>query len=143
LKNRAGLDELLNLLLPFAQQTLEKNGTFLPFAAALSADGEPRMVAGYTGKETSTAEELIELILSGLRNGVREGEYRAVGICFDARVTPPNGGSKTDAVQVSLENVEGDAVQIFLPYRKNLFRKIVYGELFASGADPQVFPVKS
>jgi hypothetical protein len=38
------LDELLDTLLPFAQQMLQKHGEFFPFGAAMTSSGEIRHV---------------------------------------------------------------------------------------------------
>jgi len=40
---------------------------------------------------------------------------------------------------VTLEENEGEAVNVFMPYRKRLLRGIEYGEIFASAADKSVF----
>jgi len=51
----------------------------------------------------------------------------------------PDGSGKTDAIRVTLEENEGEAVNVFMPYRKRLLRGIEYGEIFASAADKSVF----
>jgi len=43
------LDALLELTLPFAQQQLAEHGEFFPFAAAVGADGAPRLIAADPG----------------------------------------------------------------------------------------------
>ena len=52
--SRADLDNLLNSLLPFAQQMLKRYGEFYPFARVLTAEGEIAAVAAYTGDERAT-----------------------------------------------------------------------------------------
>ncbi|MEA2711218.1 MAG: hypothetical protein QOF78_3819 [Phycisphaerales bacterium] len=40
------LDELLNALIPFAQQMLAEHGEFFPFGASMDAKGESSVRAG-------------------------------------------------------------------------------------------------
>jgi hypothetical protein len=42
---RDEMDSLLDMLLPFAQQQLEKHREFFPFAASIDSSGTPAMVA--------------------------------------------------------------------------------------------------
>lgn len=138
--SRNDLDELLNVLLPHAQQLLKKHGEFYPFAASMRHDGEIGLEAAYAGEEHPASQEVLDLLIQGFRLGAREGRYRAVGICVDVCVKSPNGHGQTDAVRVSLEHAAGNAVEVYLPYRKGLLGRITYGELFATERTPEVFP---
>jgi hypothetical protein len=48
---RDEMDLLLDMLLPFAQQQLEKHGEFFPFAASIDSSGALAMVAVDLGDE--------------------------------------------------------------------------------------------
>src|SRR3954447_24475506 len=122
---------------------LKRYGEFYPFARVLTAEGEIAAVAAYTGDEHPPSQVVIDELVAALRGEAGEGRLRATGICFDARVLPPGGIDKTDAVAVRLEHVDGEAVQVFLPYRKKPFRRIVCGELFATAAAAQIFSVSA
>jgi hypothetical protein len=137
--SREDQDQLLNVLLPHAQELLKKYGEFYPFAASLTTDGQVELHAGYSGEEKPPSQEIIDLLVEGLRSEAQEGRFRAAGICFDVRVQPPDGQAKTDAVAVTLEHQAGDAVCVYLPYRKRFLGKIAYGDLFATAEDPQIF----
>ncbi|HAF16189.1 MAG TPA: hypothetical protein DCK93_16980 [Blastocatellia bacterium] len=88
--------------------------------------------------ETPTGT-IADLLLEGFRAGARSGEHKAVALCVDVRVDAPDGSGKTDAIRVTLEENEGEAVNVFMPYRKRVLRGIQYGEIFASATDKSVF----
>src|SRR6266851_7358732 len=133
--SRDDLDNLLSACIPFAQQMLGKHGSFVPFGCTMKPSGEISLAASYDDKSDIAAEEIADLLLEGFRAGARSGEYKAVAWCVDVRVDPPDGSAKTDAIRVTLEENGGEAVNVFMPYRKRMLRGIAYGELFASAAD--------
>lgn len=140
--SRPDLDSLLNALLPFAQGMLAKHGEFYPFAATLKQSGELALEASHTGDDHSASSEVLVLLETGLRQRAQaeDSVLRATGICVDARVQPPSSTEKTDAIQMKLEHVDGEAIEVFLPYRKNFLGRLKYGELFAAPGTPTVFP---
>lgn len=97
------------------------------------------MVGAADGTEHPKSTDLIGLLEAGLRKNASENKIRASGICFDVRVTLPDQQHKTDAIQVSLEQLEGEAVNVFLPYEKKFWKRIRYGEMFASKGDVRIF----
>jgi len=62
------------------------------------------------------------------------GQIRAAAICYDSRFTP-EGGEKTDAIAVSLEHRDGDAVLFMQPYSKARFTGFKFGQLVAMRPD--------
>jgi hypothetical protein len=136
---REDLDNLLSACIPFAQQMLAKHGTFFPFGCTMSPTGEVNLAAGYDDKPGIDAQEIADLTLEGFRAGARSAEYKAIALCVDVRVDAPDGSGKTDAIRVTLEENGGEAMNIFMPYRKRMLRGIAYGEIFASAADHTVF----
>jgi len=136
---REDLDNLLSTCIPFAQQMLAKHGTFFPFGCTMSPAGEINLAAGYDDKPGVNAQEIIDLMLEGFRAGARSGDYKAVALCVDVRVDAPDGSGKTDAIRVTLEENGGEAINVFMPYRKRMLRGIAYGEIFASAGDHSVF----
>ena len=127
------LDGLLNVTLPFAQQMLAKSGEFYPFGAAVTADGETRLLAGDPSQgEHPARAEVLSTLLGGLRQ--TRADLRAVAICSDVRLTD------TDAVRVELEHRDGHAMNVLMPYKKKRFaRGVEYGKLRAGAADRQVW----
>jgi hypothetical protein len=135
---REDLDNLLSACIPFAQQMLGNQGSFLPFGCTMSQNGKISIAASYDDKPGVGAQEIADLLLEGFRRGAVSGEYKAIALCIDVRVDSPDGSGKTDAIRVTLEE-NGEAVNVFMPYRKRVLRGIVYGELFASHADRTIF----
>jgi len=133
------LNDLLNTLYGFAQEMLAKHGEFFPFGAEINRDDELTHVQGYTGDECPPSQQVIDLLIQGLRDQAEKYEIRAAGICFDVRVVPPNNTKKTDAICARLEHENGEAVEVYLPYVKGWFGKIKYGELFAGQGERTIF----
>jgi hypothetical protein len=133
------LDELLNALLPFAQEMLAKHGEFFPFGGSVATDGEIAHVGAHSGDERPPSQEVIDLLITGFAKQAKEGRIRAAAICLDVRTIPPGQSEKTDAICTRLEHVNGEAVDVFLPYRKGRLGKHKYGELFASKGEHYVF----
>ena len=134
------LDNVLNAILPFAQQMLAKHGEFYPFGSTMTNDGEiVAQGAALEGNDHPASRPLIELMTQAFRKQALAGQIRAAGICYDVRTTPPGQTAKTDAICVALEHNTGQCVNVFVPYKKGWFGKVQYGELFASKRDPQIF----
>ena len=133
------LEELLNALVPFAQEMLSKHGEFYPFGASVDAKGEVACVAGETGEEQPDSQEVIELLVQGFRAEAKRGEIRAAGICYDARIVPPGRKERSDAIAVRLEHKKGEALEAYVPYSKGRSGKYTYGDLFAAEGDRTIF----
>lgn len=132
------LDSLLDALLPFAQQQLEKRGEFFPFGASMGVDGKIAYVAAQLHDEQPPSQEVIDVLVSGLQRSAESGELRAAGVCLDVRTIPPGSSEKTDAICVRVER-QGEAVAIYLPYRKPRLGKTKYGELFATAGESVIY----
>jgi hypothetical protein len=127
------LDGLLNMTLPFAQQMLSKHGEFYPFGAAMTTSGETRLLAGELGQEHPASDDVLSLLVEGLRQD--RGSLRAVAICSDVRLPD------FDAIRVELEHRDGQAMAVLLPYKKKRFgRGVDYDDLRGGTAEKQVRP---
>jgi hypothetical protein len=133
------LDELLNALLPFAQQMLSAHGEFFPFGAAMNADGQIALHSAGTGSEQPASTEVIDMLIAVFRQQAANKEVRACGICYDVRVIPPGHTDKTDAICVALEHESGESIGVILPYSKGFWKRMKYGTLYATAMDRQMF----
>lgn len=133
------LNELLNALLPFAQQMLAEHGEFYPFGSTMTVEGEIVAQGASIGEEHPKSQPLIELLTEAYRQQALNGEIRAAGICYDVRTIPPGQTEKTDAVCLALEHQTGQSVSVFVPYKKGLFGKVKYGAIFAAAREPEFF----
>ena len=136
---QADLEELMNFLIACALQFLAKSAEFYPFAASMTADGAIQANMSGTGEEHPKSDELISILTDAFRQEAVEGKLKATGICYDVRVILEGAKEKTDAICVWLEHVDGDAVEILLPYRKSWTGKIKYDELRMTSAEHEVF----
>lgn len=137
--DRQDLDSLLGSLLGFAQQTLNRYGEFYPFGAVLTTEGEVVLQGGQLiGTDRPPSQAIINLILDGVRSQANTGEIRAAGICYDVRMTLPDG-TATDAIDVSLEHRSGLSVLVSQPYAKRRLRGFEYRELIAQPGEPRIF----
>jgi hypothetical protein len=135
------LDELVNALFSFAHQMLADHGEFFPFGASMSNDGEIAYSSGLDGEEEQPdSTRVLELLLQGFAGQAASGHIRAAGVCMDVRVVPPDGGEPVDAMCAQLEHEQGEAVDVFLPYRLKPEGGLEYDDLFAGPGDSRVFP---
>jgi hypothetical protein len=131
------IEQLLNFLLPSAEQMLSKEGQFHPYAAMVAADGEVKSVSAPAGEVPDVADLLVALH-EELRGRAAQGSIRASGIAADVTLTDPDSGETTDAVQVELDHADADAVDIYVPY-ESAGEGIKFGELVAAAGREPVF----
>lgn len=132
-------EQLLDVLLPFAQQMLSKHGEFYPFGATINTEGKLALAEGYTGSEKPESQECIDLLTGGFKKQAEQGAIRTSSICYDVRTIPPGQTEKVDAVCMDFEHKDGEAVSVLMPYKKGLTGQIKYGELFAVKGEKRVF----
>ena len=131
-------EELLNVVLPLAEELLAKHGEFFPFGATMNRQGGVSHVAGYTGLEQPPSAELITLIKSAFRKGAQDGEYRATALAYDVRVRSQTVDEKIDAVAVDLDHMDMYSVIVYFPYKIHNGR-VELGSPFAQQGSGNVF----
>jgi|SRR5438093_11493348 len=136
---REDTDELLDIVIKNAQRHLSKYGEFHPFGAAMGKDGKGQLRAAYTGEEHPSPHDLIALLIDVFRVDARANKLRATALCINATVIDPRTGERTDAVEVRLEDVDGESADCYLPYSRSSKEQIEYGEIFAVRGSPSVF----
>jgi len=139
---KTDFDQLLNTLIPFAQEMIAKHGEFFPFGSSIGMDGKIHIDNPYEDNNSPTSQLIIDLITQAFRRSALDGKIRAAGICYDVRTIPPGKNKKTDAIWISLEQRTGEAVDVIVPYKKGLFGKYSYGKLFAADREPMFFEQK-
>jgi len=133
------IQEILNFLLPFAEQMLNEHGEFYPYAAAVDSEGELSAVGAQVDEsESPDVGEVLLALHEGLRAQAAEGSIRASGIAADVTLTDPDSGDTTDAVQVELDHAEAEPVDVFVPYETES-GGIKFGELVAAEGREPVF----
>jgi hypothetical protein len=114
---KADCETLMNWVLPFAQQMLERHGEFFPFGCAMRPNGELVPVASYDGSNHPPSSELILLIKEGFVDGVRNKQYKATALAYDVRVKLPSSGESSDAIAISLNHRDNYSLIVLFPYR--------------------------
>lgn len=123
------LDNLINHLLPFAEQQLKKNGSFYPYAATINEGGEVTLRSIYAENDRPDPQVLISESEEIIKAAIGEGRVSAAAICYDTHITAPDG-SKSDAIRFDLEQAEGESITVLIPYTLS-GEDIMYGELVA------------
>jgi len=108
--------ELVDTLLPFAEQTLAKYGELYPFGAQMTSSGKVEAAAIHSEQEHPPSSELIEILHGAFAAKARAGEIRASGLAYDVRVQALGASEKSDAVAIELEHREGYNVIVYFPY---------------------------
>ena len=128
------LDGLVSATLPFAQQQLEKQGAFFPFAGVVDRDGTTRLIAAHEGNERPAAQDLLDRLYEAARS--QGSSIRAAAFVADVKVP----GKPGDAIRVGVEHAEGVAIAVLLPYSKRrLGRGIDYEQLRAAPGERHVW----
>ena len=133
------LEQLINALIPFAQQMLSKQGDYYPFGSSIGLDGKIAYISTFDGNERPPYPQVIENLTYIIKHKIKNGEIKAAGICYDIRTIPPGQTKKSDAIFIGLEHQSGEAMEFCLPYKKGVLGKITYGKLFAGSRDRQFF----
>jgi hypothetical protein len=139
---KADCEDLMNAVLPFAEQMLATHAEFIPFGGATRPDGEIVSIAGYDGSEHPKSVEIIALMKEAFITAAQKSEYKATAIVYDVRVVLPSTKEKSDAIAVSLNHRDGYSVIVLFPYKIDA-AKLVWGEIFANKGEADIFPPPS
>ena len=132
------MDQLLNAAIPFAQEELAKHGQFYPYGAAITTDGDVKLLGAHSGTEKPRSQSLIDSLIEGAAQEL--SRLRAVALVADVRVSSGGG----DAVRVEIEHREGLALTVLLPYVKKAFgRGVQYKQLSAAEGARRFWPAST
>jgi len=120
------LDALLGAALRIAQQHLAEAASFEPFVLVMGSDG--RMLSAEVDRsEIGThpeSEEIADAATAQLRG--LAASVRATALTLGVRLAK----ERSDAIEVRLENRDGVALLVLLPYRRPRFGgRIEYGDV--------------
>ena len=109
----ADLDQLLSASLEAATRLLGVDGEFYPFAVALTGGGELVAPTVDPGEAQPAADRVVDLLVEALREG--KAAFRVVAVVSDVTIAG-DPGQQRDAIRVELEERDGDAVTVVVPY---------------------------
>ena len=130
--------QLVDAVLPFAQQMLSKHGEFYPHGAELNSAGKVALVGAHNGNEHPPSAELIDILHTGFAARAKAGQVRATALAYDVRVEPPGSSAKSDAVAIELEHRDGYNVTVYFPYAIQS-GVVSFGTPFAAPGPHRVF----
>jgi hypothetical protein len=135
-------EELMNLVVPFAQRMLKDRHAFAPFGATMAPSGQINGAMAGPGAEKPDVDLLISLLELGFHQGAREGKYKATAIVVDMVVIPPGKSAKQDGVAVRLDHRDGYSVIVGFPYSFSNDGELVMEPPFATEGAHQIFSAR-
>jgi hypothetical protein len=138
---RAAADDVAELFrqgLKLAKQLLGEQPGFYPFGYVMGNSGKLSLLSGYTDKEHSEATEILRLIEGAIQMAARGGAKAAL-IGVDAHEVL-NGGKRQDAIVLTAEHVDGEPLQMIVPYTRR-WRRLSYGEPRTQSTHPKLLVV--
>jgi len=133
------VQDLMNFVMPVAQDMLKKYGEFYPYGGVINSKGETVLTGVHNENERPSSMELIELITKAFQTGAKAGEYRATAIVYDVRIVPPGSKEKSDAIAINLDHADGLSITVLLPYQIREKGEVTYGTLFAQNGESKIF----
>lgn len=132
-------EQVLNAVLPLAEQMLNRDRGFLPFGGTLSAEGEITCTGGWSGDDRPDAEEAVEMLQEDFRSGARSGEYKATALVCDVRAVFPDEESERDAIAISLDHRADWSIVLLFPYAFGPDGEVVIDDPFSVTGEDVVF----
>ena len=134
------LENLLGTGVGAAQEQLQRNGGFLPFALVVENDGEVRLVAvsPADAAEGSDGDFDADSMIADLTELLRQnrGDFRATAVVCDILLVEEG----SDAIHVAAEHRDGSVFAAVLPYAANTAtHEWEFGQLAADSNEPAIW----
>jgi hypothetical protein len=133
------VEDLFKALLEFAKEMLAEVGQFHPFGATVDLQGNVVYAPFRRDSQIPSPEEIVSILTRTFQEQAEAGEVRACGICMDVLILPPGEEQRRDAIGLKMEEENGEAVDIYVPYRKKGAGGIDYEEPIATPRSPEIF----
>lgn len=131
-------EELVNAVLPHAEDMLVAHGEIFPFGGALTLDGELAELSVGEEHRNSPLELIVEELKSRLRGGAGTNTYRATALVFPIRAQLPDRDDETEAVAIELDHQANFSVVLIIPYVLSA-GTVEFGEAVAQQGAHDVF----
>ena len=134
------LENLLGTGVGAAQEQLQRNGGFMPFALVVENDGEVRLVAvsPADAAEGSDGDFDADSMIGDLTELLRQnrGDFRATAVVCDILLVEEG----SDAIHVAAEHRDGSVFAAVLPYAANTStHEWEFGQLAADTNEPAIW----
>ncbi len=133
------IGKLSGLLIPFAQDMLEKSESFFPFGGYINMQDEINLSATHDGNEHAQSSEAVDILTNTFKIQAKNKEIKGAGICYGVSIMQPGTDKKIDAISCLLEHEDTKSIVIYVPYTKSPFGKIEYGETIIEDKIPEIF----
>jgi hypothetical protein len=138
--------QLLNAAMSYARLILKRYGQLAPFAFAIDRDGNVVRETLELPRLPRDPERLFKLMREHVAERIGRGLIRGVALCANVSLSTPSQEGYTDAVDLTIEQESGHAVQVTVPYKiyggqlHNLLpRRISLGKLVSEDTRPHLF----
>jgi hypothetical protein len=136
----ADLENLMGTGLGAAQEQLQRNGGFLPFALVVENDGEVRLMAvtPADAEAGSDGDFDADAMISDLTELLRQhrADFRAAAVVCDITLVEED----SDAIHVAAEHRDGSVFAAVLPYAANpASGELDFGQLAADTNEPAIW----
>jgi hypothetical protein len=137
---RDELNALLDAAMRQALRQVQEQGKHAPFALAVTTDGEQVSIDA-DGQSLPDPQARHAWITAQLAEAIATGRYRAIAVTRNISLTHNNSGKQTEAVEVTLDHRDDQAVTCYLPYE---FRRgqVSTAQIMATAATTSFFPGK-
>jgi hypothetical protein len=132
---REELDGLLSAAIRMASKLIQVHGSHVPFAMVITNAGEQINVLA-DDTEVRDPDTLASTVINTIREMCSRSEVRAVALARNISYRSAVDGGLTDAIEVDLGHIRGEAVTCMLPFARNASGDYVEGQLFA--IDPRI-----
>ncbi len=129
----AELEHLYLAMIPAVRHALEGHGGLRPFAAALGTDGRVARIEPRDGTHDGSPAAHLRAVHGAVQAYAAAEHVRAVCVCTAVTLEADDVGEAPDGVRVHLEHVDGESVDVLLPYRAGT-DGVEYGEAVAQEA---------
>jgi hypothetical protein len=128
-----------DMVVKISEEHIRNQGSFLPFGAVLTDDGEVQIVGD--GKVSDVvagaAAQALPKIHDALRQKSRDLSLKVIAVVEDVTISI-DGGENTKAIKVHLEHKSGSNSAAYLPFKKKFLRGYSFGEMMIVEAAPEV-----
>lgn len=128
---------LMEALNELASQFLIELDTFPPSGATIDHAGKLSLIKAYESEGCDEPDEQVELLEATFRHDAKKGASRACALAVDVTVEDPRTGKDVDAILVSAEVKDGQAMHVFTPYK--ITDKVELTKPFAAAREPQIY----
>jgi hypothetical protein len=97
-------------------QILRSRAEFLPMGSAMSPAGEVIDIPGETAAGPQTEVGIVAVLEERLRQGAKEGRYKATALAVHMRVTPQGKSATQDAIAYRWDHRDGYSAILVFPY---------------------------